>query len=301
MDVFLLCLSCAGVAALAGYVAAAPLFDGGMLHRAGRWLAKVAARAESSALSRWLLSHRAWSGTAQVLGGRWGIPAPGGWLMVFALLSPLFGIICSRSLLGGAVLPLLFVAAIQLVSSKARRTDEEAIAEEIPEVFRTLAVSLESGSTLRQAIDYVGVSHHGKVGQSFAHATLRMQAGESVKEALAGIEREVKGPGMELMVSALEIAQRTGSPLKELFAESAGYVERQGELKRELSAKTAQVRLSVEVVCTLPAAIVALLSLISPDFRSGLATAAGMGSVLLAAVLDTFAILIIRRLAQGVI
>ena len=106
---------------------------------------------------------------------------------------------------------------------------------------------------------------------------------------------------MALMVSALKIAQRTGSPLKELFAASASYVEQQGELRRELSAKTAQVRLSVQVVCTLPVAIVSLLAFISPDFRAGMATEAGTLSLLLAGALDTVAILIIRRLAEGVL
>ena len=78
-------------------------------------------------------------------------------------------------------------------------------------------------------------------------------------------------------------------------------MEQQGELRRELSAKTAQVRLSVQVVCTLPVAIVSLLAFISPDFRAGMATEAGTLSLLLAGALDAVAILIIRRLAEGVL
>ena len=90
-------------------------------------------------------------------------------------------------------------------------------------------------------------------------------------------------PGIGLLVTALVIAQRTGSPLRGLFQSSAQLVERQGEYERMLAVKTAQVRLSVRIVCLLPVLLVCVLSLISPDFQHGLATVPGtMGSVLVA-------------------
>ena len=97
------------------------------------------------------------------------------------------------------------------------------------------------------------------------------------------------------------MSHRTGSPLRDLFTRSARLVERTSEFERLLTVKTAQVRLSVKIVCVLPAALVALLSVISPDFRSGLATPAGMGSVAVAAVMDGFALLVVRRLVRKVI
>ena len=47
-------------------------------------------------------------------------------------------------------------------------------------------------------------------------------------------------------------SHRTGSPLRDLLARSAALVERQGEFERELEVKTAQVRLSARIVCSLP-------------------------------------------------
>ena len=113
--------------------------------------------------------------------------------------------------------------------------------------------------------------------------------------------RELDAPGVGLLTTALVIAQRTGSPLRGLFQSSAQLVERQGEDERMLAVKTAQVRLSVRIVCLLPLMLVLLLSMISVDFQQGLATPAGTASILLAACMDGCALLIIRRLMRGVI
>ena len=78
-------------------------------------------------------------------------------------------------------------------------------------------------------------------------------------------------------------------------------VERQGELERLLSVKTAQVRLSVRVVSALPPIMVGTLSLISPDFQRGVMTPVGLGCILVAAVLDAVAIVSIRALMRGIV
>lgn len=121
------------------------------------------------------------------------------------------------------------------------------------------------------------------------------------EEALTALAGELPAPGVGLLATALVISHRTGSPLKGLFQRSAVLVERQGEFERLLSVKTAQVRLSVRIVCLLPAVMVAILATISPDFQKGLATASGVMCVCAAAVLDGLAVLIIRRLAKGVL
>lgn len=296
MDVFLLCLSCAALFGMAGFEAATP----GLEVRIMRGWRRGAAWLEQTAPAVWLERHGNWQMACSVLERRWKVSSPSGILMGAFLASVPAGILLSHSLLGAALLPAGLFCAVEAAASAERRKERADLEAEVPEVFRTLAVALESGKTLHQAIDYVGATHHGPVGQGFSRASLSMQAGEPVLEALSGLGREVRGPGMELMVSALEIAQRTGSPLKDLFASSADCVERQGKLRRELSVKTAQVRLSVQVVCSLPAALVALLAFISPDFRMGLATQTGISSLAGAVLLDALAIFSIRRLAKGV-
>lgn len=222
-----------------------------------------------------------------------------------ALLATLVASACAgllaRSPVGAVAGALGLCVAVQVWHSSRVRARERALIDEMPQVFRTLAMALGSGETLTQAIEYVGMHERGFAGEAFVHAALRLRCGSSTEEAMAGLADELDAPGVALLTTALVIAQRTGSPLRGLFQSSAQLVERQGEYDRMLSVRTAQVRLSVRVVCLLPLILVCLLSLVSVDFQRGLTTPAGTACVLLAAVMDGCALLVIRRLMRGVL
>lgn len=221
------------------------------------------------------------------------------------LLSSLVGsvtlAVSSASPIGFVIGLLATLVAVPLWDSSRRRARERALVDEMPEVFRTLAMALGSGETLTQAVEYVGMHERGYAGEAFSHAALRLRCGASTEEAMRGLADELDAPGVGLLTTALVIAQRTGSPLRSLFQSSARLVERQGEYERMLAVKTAQVRLSVRVVSLLPLLLVGVLSLISVDFQHGLATVPGTMSVLVAAAMDAVALLIIRRLMEGVL
>lgn len=220
-----------------------------------------------------------------------------GAVVALCLLSALF----ARSLLGVVVGLVGSLVGITLWHSSVTRAKERALVDEMPEVFRTLAMALGSGETLMQAIEYVGFHEHGYAGEAFAQAALRLRCGCSIEEAMEELCHELDAPGVGMLTTALVIAQRTGSPLRSLFQSSARLVERQGEYERMLSVKTAQVRLSVRIVCLLPFLLVCLLSLMSVDFQRGLTTLPGTISVTLALLMDGCALLAIRRLMRGVL
>lgn len=207
----------------------------------------------------------------------------------------------ARSPMGMAVPPLVCAMGLPLWEARRKARRAQELASEMPGVFRTLALALGSGETLAQAVTYVGDHERGEAGRAFRRASLRMSCGMSAQEALELMRGELDAPGVGLLVTALLISQRTGSPLRSLFQRSAALVERQGEFERLLSVKTAQVRLSVRIVCLLPVVMVALLSMVSPDFQHGLLTPAGIASVLMAALMDLVALGIIRHLMSGVL
>ena len=194
----------------------------------------------------------------------------------------------------------LFVGVPALSARHAVLRRREANAA-MPAVFRTLSVAMGAGMTLVQAAEYAGARTGGAVGEAFARLALRLRCGVATETALSELSDELHTPGAGLLSTALAISHQTGSPLQGLFQRSAALVERQGEFERLLAVKTAQVRLSVRVVCLLPAVMVALLAAISPDFQKGLSTPAGAGSVALAALLDVAAVAIIRRLVGKVL
>lgn len=182
-----------------------------------------------------------------------------------------------------------------------RRRDHKELVSAMPGIYRTLSVALASGQTLSQAVDYVGAHERGPAAEAFARMSLRLRCGTPIEEAVVLLGKELDVPGSDLLPMALVISHRTGSPLRELLLRTAALAEGRGEFERTLGVKTAQVRLSVRIVCLLPVAMLGLLALLSPDFQAGLQTPVGMGCVLVAALLDALALLVIRRLMRGVL
>ena len=223
-------------------------------------------------------------------------------VIVLTLAVLAIGLACGLSARSAGVALTAFCAmslVMHLRATAQERRRKEALAQEMPAVFRTLANSLSAGHTLVQSLDYVGMHERGEAGEAFARASLRLRCGMSAEDALHELGDELDAPGVSLMVTALAISQRTGSPLRELFQRSAQLVEQRGELVRALSVRTAQVRLSVRIVCGLPPIMVLFLALVSPDYQSGLGTPSGIACLLVAAAMDGIALLAIRMIMGG--
>lgn len=222
-------------------------------------------------------------------------------LLLADSIAALICLLFSCSPVGMCVPVFALMVALPIWDAACRRKREIQLAKEMPDALRALALALSSGETLAQAIDYVGSHGQGPTAEAFSRVAMRLRCGDSVQEAVCLLEDELVVPRMGLVITALLVSQRTGSPLRSLLQTSAELAEKQGELERLLSVKTAQVRLSVRIVCLLPLVMVALLSLLSPDFQAGLGTPAGAGSVIVALLMDGLALFIVRRLMKGVI
>ena len=320
MEGLVTCAACGLTAFLSGFALlgrVGPTLRGGaralvMTRRATRVLDALG----DTGLVRWLGSLPSWHGVA---GGVSTLLAAHAvsldlrqavsllWVSTAALA--LIAMATSRVLVLGPIAIALSFVAMPIASAALESRRRRAIEREMPAVFRTLAMAMGSGETLSQAVDYLaahgggdhGDNGGGEVAKAFTRTSLRMHCGYPARESLDLLARELDAPGVGLLVTALLISQRTGSPLRSLFRRSARLVERQGEFERMLGVKTAQVRLSVRVVSGLPVIMIALLSLISSDFQRGLSTPVGAACILAAALMDGAAILIIRRLMRGVV
>lgn len=305
------CGACAGGAAFVLVAGTTPPSAGvsqiRRLRALGR-LRKLLASVASAPLLRALVARPAWrslaadaSGWAQGVGLELSEDEASGALLGGVACAALLGGVASRSVVGFVVVASACIAGIQVLRASRERRRAKALAEEMPAIFRTLSIAIGSGQTLSQAVEYVGTHESGPAGEEFARTSLRLRCGISAQRALAQLAEELSAPGVGLLVTALLISQRTGCPLRDLFLRSATLVERQGEFERTLAVKTAQVRLSVRIVCLLPVVMIAVLSLISPDFQQGLASPAGLGCVCLALAMDAAALVLIRTFLRGVV
>lgn len=271
-------------------------------------LSMALSRLGSASCVQWLMGFGCWGEAAESLrrradGAGVSLEAPQACSCLLACIA-LGGVLAATlfgSIVSGVAVAGVLAALVPLRAARARANRARELTREMPSVFRTLSVAMGSGQTLSQAVDYVGSHERGPAAEAFTRLSLRLRCGVATEPALDLLSQELDAPGVGLLATALVISHRTGSPLRELLVRSARLVERQGEYERLLAVKTAQVRLSVRIVCALPVVMVLLLALISPDFQRGLLTPAGLLSVALALALDAVALLIIRKLMRGVL
>ncbi len=219
-----------------------------------------------------------------------------GALALTLLASAGVGAVVALSPLGALVGAGIPAAAMMARAGRAQRAREQLIEAAMPEAFHGLSISLGSGHSLAQALRFVGNHAPEPVGDEFMRAACALSCGVSAADALDVLLTRLPAPGLDLVALALKVSQRTGAPLQELLEQAARMVGERIELTRSLEVKTAQARLSARLVSSMPVAMIAVLTLLSPDFRSGLATPVGAGSVGAALVLNVCALFLIRRI-----
>ena len=117
MDVFLLCLSTAALAGAAAFMSATPQLEAsvrrGVLH--------AAQALEGTDGARRLEEHALWRDAERYLAERFQLAAPGGFMLLMGMLSVPLGMLLSRSLLGGLILPAALGASAAGLALRYRR------------------------------------------------------------------------------------------------------------------------------------------------------------------------------------
>lgn len=221
-----------------------------------------------------------------------------GLLLLGAVESSVLGGVLSLSPFGALVGAAAPFAALSVLEARERRSRARRVETAMPEAFTALAMSLGSGHSLAQGMRFVGSHAEEPIRSEFLQVSYAATCGIPVTEALDEMLSRFDAPGLDLVALALTVSRRTGAPLKELLGEAANMVGERIELRRLLDVKTSQARMSARMVAAMPCAMVAILSLLSSDFRQGLATVTGAVSVAIALVLNALAWTIIRRIMR---
>lgn len=219
-----------------------------------------------------------------------------GIVMLLCAAGGVVGLIVSLSFVGFAIGCAAPLVALAFAATRRRHDEERRVEEAMPEAFGALAISLGSGYSLAQAMRYVGGHADEPVRSAFMRVAFAVDCGESAVEALDAMLERFRAPGLDLVVLALKVSQRTGAPLKDLLAEATKMVTERIELRRRLDVKTSQARMSAHMVASMPIAMTVLLSLLSSDYRAGMATTVGMVSLLMGLALNAAALMVIRRI-----
>jgi tight adherence protein B len=177
-------------------------------------------------------------------------------------------------LLLGLVGPWLF-----LVLRQSRR--ESKFLSQLPDTLQLLAGSLQAGYSLPQAMDTVVREARAPIGTEFNRALIEARLGVPPEEALEGIARRTRSRDFSWIVMAIKIQKDVGGNLAELLGNVAETLRERERLRRQVSALSAEGRLSGIILAGLPVVFTVYLTLVQPGYLEPMVTTR-MGLTLLA-------------------
>ena len=119
----------------------------------------------------------------------------------------------------------------------------------------------------------------------------------SFDEALASMEQRIGSDDLTLVVSAIDIARKTGGNLTEIFDRISETIRGRMRIERKVRTLTAQGRLQGLIVSLMPFLLCIVMTVMKPGIMIPFLTSLhGIVCLLVAAVLVTVGWLIIRKI-----
>lgn len=178
---------------------------------------------------------------------------------------------------------------------RARRTAR--IEHQLPDALQMLAGTVRAGLSLPAALRQVSTELPPPLVQELLLVQHEQRLGVSLDDALENLALRLPAQPIQLMVSAMRIANETGGGLAETLERAAATLRSQHAMELKIRALTAQGRLQAWVVGLLPVFLLWVLARMEPEAMAQLwTTRLGWGVLTAVLVMELVGVVLIRRI-----
>jgi tight adherence protein B len=250
---------------------------------------------------RTLAGHRWWAAFEEELEIAQ-IPVPAVRLLAFTAVGTLLAmwILAAVSGSGLAVLVALAIPFVVrwFVSFRANK-QRELFDEQLAENLQVIASAMRAGHSfvgaLTVAVDDAPEPAHTELGRAITDE----QLGVPLEESLGVVARRMRSSDLEQVILVAVLQRETGGNTAEVVDRVAETIRERNELRRTVKTLTAQGRLARWVVSLLPAALLAIITLLNPDYMTPLfQTSTGHFLLVFGAAMVVFGSLLIKRIVD---
>ena len=207
------------------------------------------------------------------------------------LFTPIVGLVLA------VMVPLAAVTALRFLATRRRKRFSDQMAD----TLQILAGSLRAGHGLAQAIDTVTREAESPTAEEFKRLTIETRLGRDFVEALQSVADRVGGEDFQWVVQAVQIQREVGGDLAAILDSVAGTVRDRTRIRRQVSALSAEGRMSAWVLMILPFGLAGMMALTSKEYLSPLfGTGTGLRLLAVGAVLLTVGGLWLRKIVKPI-
>lgn len=182
---------------------------------------------------------------------------------------PLFSLTNGVSTISGVVLGLFFGALALMAPGKLvaflKIRRRERFNLQLVEALSSMCNALRAGFSINQAFETVVQNGEKPISQEFGVMLQQMRVGMNFYDALQSLDKRVGSDDLTLVVTAIDIARRTGGNLTEIFDKIGQTIRERMRIERRVKTLTAQGRLQGIIVALMPLALGGVMTLLKPD------------------------------------
>ena len=189
------------------------------------------------------------------------------------VVSGLLGLLIGR---GNIVVGLIFLGLgfaapyVYLRMSASRR--KKKFESLLPETLQLMSGSMPAGLSLLQSVDTVVREGGEPVASEFRRVLIETRLGVSLEDALENLAQRFESKDFAWVVMAIKIQRQVGGNLAELLNTVAETMREREYIRRQVSALSAEGKLSAAVLGGLPPVFLLYLTLTSRDYVAPLFT-----------------------------
>jgi tight adherence protein B len=180
-------------------------------------------------------------------------------------------------LLLGLAAALIPLAVVSYLANRRRK----AFLGQLPDTLQLLSGTLRAGYSLMQGVEAISQEVENPMGQELLRVVTEARLGRPLEEALDGVAERMDSPDFSWAVMAIRIQREVGGNLSELLLTVAETMTQRERLRRDVSALTAEGRVSALVLGLLPIGLGAIMFIVNPTYTSKLFTDT-LGNIMLA-------------------
>lgn len=207
-------------------------------------------------------------------------------------------LVSGRLLLSSLVVVLFAVAPIVYLTIKIERR-RAAFEEQLPDVLGLIAGSLRAGWGIQQAIELVVEEIADPAASEFRRVQSEARFGLPLEQALGRMAERLESEDFRWAVTAITIQREVGGNLAEVLDVVATSIRERAELRRHVSALTAESRFSMIVLTILPIFLLGALFVVNPAYAMLMtSTRIGMAALFFGFILLVIGVVWINRLTK---
>lgn len=223
-------------------------------------------------------------------------------ILAWTAVATLFGmwllaVLGGHFLFGMLALAVPFVVR-SLIKRKVQR-QRRLFGEQLPDNLQVLASALRAGHSLVGALSVVVDDCTEPSRAEFRRVIADEQLGVSLEDAFGVVVRRMENQDLQQVALVAALQHETGGNTAEVLDRVCETIRQRFELRRMVKTLTAQGRMSRWVVSLLPVGLLALITLINPDYMAPLyGSTLGRLLLLVAALMVVAGSLVIQRIVD---